>query len=205
MTGKRDMQTMEQKALSRIYGKQRGWAFSRKDFVGLGSISSIDWAFHSLLKKEKIRRVMRGIYDYPKYGKKLGRQLSPDIDQVAQALARKFGWRIQPSGPVSLNILGLSTQVPGTYSYMSDGPNRKYTIGKTALVFRQVALKEMGFKRYESAIIVQALKSLGKANVSEHVILRIREWLDARLYAQVLKDTKTVTGWVYEAIRRICS
>jgi hypothetical protein len=38
--------------------------------------------------------------------------LSPDIDRVAQALARKLGWRILAHGPSVLNLIGLSTQVP---------------------------------------------------------------------------------------------
>jgi hypothetical protein len=42
----------------------------------------------------------------------LQQELSPDFDQVAQAFARKFNWRIQPSGDTALNLLGLSTQVP---------------------------------------------------------------------------------------------
>jgi len=37
--------------------------------------------------------------------------LEADIDKVAKALARKFGWNIQVSGNAALNILGLSTQV----------------------------------------------------------------------------------------------
>ncbi len=59
-----------------------------------------------------IRRVIRGLYDYPAYSKLLKKSLSPDIDQVAHTLARKFGWPIQISGNAALNLVGLSTQVP---------------------------------------------------------------------------------------------
>lgn len=103
---------------------------------------------------------MRGIYAYPPSSELLERELAPDIDQVAQALARKFGWRIEPSGPVAQNLLGLSTQVPSSFVYLSDGPARTYTIGNTRLSFEHTALKDIGFRRRESALIVQALKSL---------------------------------------------
>ena len=53
----------------------------------------------------------RGIYDYPKYSELLKKQLSPDIEQVSRAYARKFNWKIEVSGESALNILGLSTQV----------------------------------------------------------------------------------------------
>ena len=65
---------------------------------------------------------------------------------AAEALARKFRWRIQPGGAAACNLLGLSTQVPARVVYRSDGPDRGYTVGNTALAFEQTALKEAGFQ-----------------------------------------------------------
>lgn len=197
-------QSVEKNVTAKIYGKGRGWAFSQKDFSRLGSRGAVDVALHRLLEKGTIRRVLRGVYDYPRYSELLQQQMSPNIDQVARALARKFGWRIQPSGPAALNSLGLSTQVPGKFVYLSDGPNRTYETGKTKIQFKNTALKESGFKYHESALIVQALKSLGQDRITNDIIAKIRKWLPAMRRDQVLKDTQTVTGWVYAAIRRIC-
>ena len=197
------MYSIKDKTLKRIQGKGVGWVFSQKDFLDLGSRSSIDFAFDDLLKEDKIRRVIRGIYDYPKYSQVLEKYLGPDIDQVAQALSRKFNWRIQPSGSTALNILGLSTQVPGKYIYLSDGPNRDYKVNNISIEFKQTPLKEAGFKSHESGIIVQAIKSLGKDRISDKEIQKIRNWLDPKLNNKVLKDTRTVTGWIYEVIRQI--
>jgi hypothetical protein len=157
-----------------------------------------------LTREGKIRRIGRGLYDYPKYSEFLKQELSPDFDQVAQALARKYNWRIQPTGDAALNLLGLSTQVPGKYTYISDGPNRSYAIGSYKLAFRKTALKEIGFKHRESGIIVQALKSLGKERIAPEVLEKIRENIGTNLCHQILKDTKTVTGWVYDCIKDIC-
>jgi hypothetical protein len=198
------MQSVENNILSKIYGHGRGWAFFQKDFSPLASREAIDLALYRLEKKGTIRRVLRGLYDYPRFSDLLDQQLSPDIDQVACALARKFGWHIQPSGPAALNVMGLSTQVPGRYVYLSDGPVRTYEVGKTELVFESTALKEAGFKLRESALIVQGLKSLGREGITRDTITKIRRWLDPSLRSKVLKDTATVTGWVYEAIRQIC-
>jgi len=188
----------------KIYGMGRGWAFSVIDFSTFGSRSAIDVTLYRLLKKGTIRRVIRGIYDYPAYSKVLQTEMSPDIDQVARAIARKFGWRIQPSGPAALNLLGLSTQVPSRMVYLSDGPNRTYTIGKQTLAFKHSPLKESGFKLRESALIVQALKSLGPQRISPEVVTSIKRQLDPKLHTKVLKDTKTATGWVYGAVKKIC-
>lgn len=197
-------QSIESKIISRIYGRGRGWAFSKKDFARLGSPESLDLALHRLLKKGTIRRVLRGLYDYPKFSELLSQELSPDIHQVAQALSRKFGWHIYPSGPTALNLIGLSTQVPGRTVYLSDGPARSYNVGNTELTFKNTALKETGFKLPESALIVQGLKSLGQNAITPKVIARIRDWLAPELRSKILKDTQTATGWVYDAIRSIC-
>ena len=128
-----------------------------------------------------IRRVIRGIYDYPKFSNLLGQQLSPDLDQVAAALARKFGWHIQVTGPSALNLLGLSTQVPGRIIYASDGPDHAFAIGKQTLEFQHTPLKEAAFKLRESALIVQGLKSLGAEQITPAIICAIRDWLEPRL------------------------
>ena len=173
----------------RIRGSGGGWAFSPRDFLDLGSRPTVDSALHRLERAGSIRRVIRGIYDYPRFSKMLGQQLSPDLDQVATALARKF--------------LRLSTQVPARAVYLSDGPDRVYQIGNTPLVFEHTALKESGTKLKESGLIVQALKSLGDEQITPEIIAKIREWLPKPMRAKVLADTKTVTGWVYSAIQQI--
>jgi hypothetical protein len=147
---------------------------------------------------------MCGIYDSPRFSSLLGRESSPDIDQVARTLARKFGWRIQPSGAAALNLIGLSTQVPGKFVYLSDGPPRSYEIGEATLHFKKAALKESGFKLAESALMVQGIKALGAEHISSEVIEQLRNWLKPSLWAKVLKDTQRATGWVYEVIKKVC-
>lgn len=198
------MQTIEDKIVSRIYGRGRGWAFGANDFSAEFGRSTIDWALSRLVAAGTIRRVCRGVYDYPKFSALLQQELSPDFDQVAQAFARKFNWRIQPAGDAALNLLGISTQVPGRLVYLSDGPNRQYDIGLYTLEFKKSALKDMGFKYRESGLIVQALKALGRERVDDAVIAAIGKQLNDTACKRMLKDTVTATGWVYETIKRIC-
>jgi len=198
------VQSIASKVISRIYGRGRGWAFSSNDFVDEFTRDQVDNALSDLAKNGKIRRVCRGIYDYPKYSILLAQDLSPNFDQVAQAFARKFNWRIQPSGDAVLNLLGLSTQVPGRFIYLSDGPTRKYSIGNYTLEFKKSALKDVGFKYRESGLIVQAIKALGKDRISKSTIENIRKQLDVKRCKQIIKDTKSVTSWIYSYVKQIC-
>jgi hypothetical protein len=197
-------QSTEKQLVARIYGNGRGWAFSSKDFLDLASRNAIDMALIRLTSKSTIRRVIRGIYDYPRYSELLEKEMEPDIHQVARALARKFGWRIQAGGAAAMNLIGLSTQVPSQYVYQSDGPKRSYEIGNTSLNFRHAALKESGFRHDESGLTVAALKTLGEANITDDTIDQVRQWLPDAKRAQVRKDTERVTGWVHDAIKKIC-
>ncbi len=199
------MNSTEDIVLSRIYGNGRGYAFFSSDFIDKCSINNIDKALSSLTKKEKIRRVARGIYDYPKYSELLKKELSPDIEQVARAYARKFNWKIEISGETALNILGLSTQVAGRYIYLSNGPNKSYTLNNGITIeFKKSSLKNIGFKYKESSLIVQALKTLGKDRVDADTVNAIRKQIEPNRFQKILNDTKSSTVWIYETIKKIC-
>lgn len=187
-----------------IAGHGRGWAFSSSDLLGRYSRQQADSLLSELAGQGKIRRVARGMYDYPGYSELLGKTLSPDIDQVARAYARKFKWRIEVAGETALNLLGLSTQLPASYVYLSDGPNRRYDILGQTLEFKKSALKNIGFKYRESTLIVQALKALGKEHVSPAIIGKIRQQIEPGRCEKIRKDAKSATGWIYEVINEIC-
>ena len=193
-----------EKALYFIAGHRRGWAFSSSDLSSIFSRREADDNLKYLAKIGKIRRINRGLYDYPKYSDLLKQELSPDIDQVARAFARKFNWRIEISGDSALNLLGLSTQIVAKHIYLSDGPNRNYDILETTLEFRKSALKEIGFKHKESSLIVQALKALGKDHITPEIIYKIRKQVDSKKYNKILLETKSAKIWIYEAIKQIC-
>lgn len=198
------MQAVDQRILSRIYGRGRGWAFTKTDFIADFGEANIHQALSTLTREGKIRRVCHGVYDYPRYSELLRQPLSPEVDQVAQALARKFNWRIQPSGDAALNLLGLSTQVPGRWVYLSDGPSREYEIGAVTLAFRKSALKDAGFRYRESGLLVHALKALGRERVDSTVIAHLRKWLPPKLRDAVLADTRATTSWIYQIIKEVC-
>ena len=188
-----------------ISGHGRGWAFSSNDLIQKFERQQIDNVLSDLVKAKKIRRVSRGIYDYPKYSELLQKELSPDIEQVARAIGRKFNWRIEISGETALNILNLSTQIQAKYVYLSDGPNKSYKLfNDVEIEFKKSVLKDIGFRYKESSLIVQALKSLGKEYITDEIIEKIKEQIEPKMHERILKDTQSTTVWVYEIIKQIC-
>jgi hypothetical protein len=197
------MQSVENKMVSRIYGQGRGWTFSKNDFMDLGGDDLVRKALSSLESKGTIRRVLRGLYDYPKISTLLNEPMGSNLDQVARALARKSGWRIQPSENTALNLLGLSTQVPAQAVYLSDGPSKMVAIGKRELIFKKRSLKESGFKHRDSELVVQALKALGQDRIDSGLRKKLSGALPAATWKKMIRDTKTAPAWVHEIIRGI--
>ena len=152
-----------------------------------------------------LQRVMRGIYVKPRFSELLNKVVPPRTDDIAKAIARNYGWTIVPCGDTALNMLALSTQVPAVWLYASDGPYKTYEADGMTLKFKHTDNKnELINISYKSALVVQALKTLGKDNVTDKELRGISKLLTEDEKAQMLTEAKRVTAWVYELIRKIC-
>jgi predicted transcriptional regulator of viral defense system len=159
------MQTKHNQIVAMIDQLGPGKVFSAKDFLDIASRTMIDVTLASLAQSGKIRRVRRGLYDMPKINPALGGELSPDIDEAARAIARRQRWKIVPEGAWAANLLGLSTQVPSKISYLTDGPKNEVLIGRRSIHFRHARPKAMSGLEGKFALVVQALRYLGKDGV----------------------------------------
>jgi len=63
----------------RITGAEPGYVFNRKDFQDISSTGSVGQILSRLEKDGIIRRIGRGLFDYPKINPALGGELSPDM------------------------------------------------------------------------------------------------------------------------------
>ena len=120
---------------------------------------------------------------------------------VAHALARKFGWTIVPCGDTALNMLGLSTQVPAVWLYVSDGTYKEYTYGNTVIRFKRTTNKEISKISYKTALVIQALKALGKENITDEIINQIASVTTGK---EKTAEAKYATSWIYDVIKEIC-
>jgi hypothetical protein len=201
---KEKIQPVENKILSRIYGKKRGWVFTPSNFLDLGSRANVGMALKNLCDRGLIRRQARGLYDYPKQHPKLG-ELAPTPDSVAQALAGKDSLRIQPSGAYAANLLGLTEQVPAKVIFLTDGTNRKVRIGNQEITLKQTTPKNMTTAGRVSGLVIQALRYLGKDHVDEAIVDRLGTRLGPDDLRQLVKDIRYAPAWIAAVIRRLAS
>ncbi len=179
-------------------------AFIVSDFLELGNHEAVKKALQRLEKEGKIRRILRGVYDRPEYNERFGIYSAPYIGEVAKALARQYNWNICPSGNYALNLLGLSTQVPAKYVYVSDGPYKTYRIGNTEIEFRHSNKRGISDFSYKTLIIIQALKQMGNENITDEIIQKIRSVLTEEDKETLLSEGKKTNIWIFERIKEIC-
>ena len=197
------MQTKHNQIVARIEQFGPGKAFSAKDFLDVASRTMIDVTLASLAQSGKIRRVRRGLYDMPKINPALGGELSPDIDEAARAIARRQRWKIVPEGAWAANLLGLSTQVPAKIIYLTDGPNNEVLIGRRSIHFKHARPKAMAGLEGKFALVVQALRYLGKDGVGAREIETLRRTLSPTEKRRLVKDTRFGVDWIYEVAKKI--
>lgn len=174
------------------------------DFLDIGEYHAVRKALLRLEDAKKIQKIMRGVYYYPRYSNLIEEYEAPSPGRVAETLARKFGWTIAPCGDTALNQIGLSTQVPAKWSYISNGPYHEFQIGSIAIEFKHRNNRELSGISPKTAVIIQALKAIGKNNVTEEHLRMIRRWLTKEDMEHALKETRQATVWVYDLVKRIC-
>lgn len=165
------------RTLARIQHHGKGWVFVPKDFLDLGDRGAVDVALHRLVLAGRIRRLGRGVYDYPRDHPQLG-LLTASTDDVARAIARSTGEVLVSSDATAANVLGLSTQVPARPVYLTDGSSRNVQMGPAVIRFRRAAPSRMVGRDTKAGLAIRALRFLGKEGVDDHAIARLRAILN---------------------------
>jgi len=195
--------TIVDRVLHVIQKKGRGTVFSSQDFLPRFKRWEIDYALTYLEKEEKIIRILAGLYAFPKYSELLGQYVMPDITMIARAIARKNSWKIFPEGNVALNYLGLSTQVPTKYVYLSSGRHRKYIIGDSELEFKELNNRTITISDKNTNLVVQAIIAMGKTSANTPAFIeklsRCFKYVD---WVRIEKKAKKVAVWVLEVITK---
>lgn len=193
-----------QQIQERINSMPEGTIFVSSDFVDIAGTETVRRNLNRTAQTGKLRRIMKGVYEKPKYSKLLDEYVAADPDAVAKALARSYHWTIAPCGNTALNLLGLSTQVTAVWSYISDGPYKTYEWNSTKLEFKHRTNKEITGLSYTTSLVIQSLKTIGRNNMTPDVIQALTGRLSDSEKQACLKEATESTDWVYDTIREIC-
>jgi hypothetical protein len=166
----------------------------------LGGRDAVDKALSRLTTQQTIRRLARGLYEYPREHTELG-ILSPDIQKIAKALAGKDRMRLQPAGAYATNLLGLSEQVPAKAVFLTDGPSRTVKIGRQEIQLRHTTPRNMAAAGRLSGLLMQAFRHLGREHITRQRIAHLKRTLPATERKQLLKDLALAPTWMHSLFR----
>ena len=188
----------------RILNAPEGTVFVNSDFADIADNNTVKQSINRLNQEGVLRRIIRGVYDKPKFSYLLEEQLAPDPEAVVRALARCFHWTIAPCGDTALNMLGLSTQVTAVWCYISDGPYKSYKWDKTKIEFKHRTNKEITGLSPKTILVIQALKTLGNENVDDKTISVLSRRLNEEEKKLLFEEGTEATHWIYAVIKKIC-
>lgn len=194
------MMSITDKITQRIKHKRRGWVFGPGDFLDVGSRAAVDQVLSRLVKQNMIRRLDRGIYDYPKQSKLFG-TLSPAPDAIARVLAG--GDVIFPSGATAANMLGLSTQVPMKIVYFTNNTSKTRTIGTQRIALKRAKVPLMKRVSDKINLMLQALTYLGNINIDNQVIDSCASLLSDDDIVTLHRVMYKLPGWLADTIHKI--
>ena len=188
----------------RIKKLPAGSVFIPSDFADVAPTAAINMSLSRLENNGVIRRIMRGIYDKPKFSNLLNEWVAVDPGKIAYTIARKNRWSIIPMGDTALNLLHLTTQVPTVWQYVSDGPYKEYSYQNVKISFHRTANKEATKYSYITGLVIQGLRALGKDHVDEKMIQTLNSMLSVKDKQRLMKEAKGTTAWIYNCIKEIC-
>jgi hypothetical protein len=196
------MQSVPATIKKRIQSKGRGFVFAKNQFLDIGSRVAVAKALERLADSGMIRRLTRGLYDYPQKHKEFG-DLPADYKKVALALAGRDGLRIQPTGAYAANLLGLSDQVPARIFFLTDGSNRRIQVGKLTITLKRTTPKNMATADRISGLVFQALRFIGRSYIDDKVVRILRERLSAKHKRTLIADLRYAPAWMEKVVRKL--
>jgi hypothetical protein len=194
------MKSITDQIISRIKRRKPGWVFTPRDFLDVGSRAAVDQVLSRLVKQGIVRRLDRGIYDYPKQSTLLG-TLSPNPDNIARAMAA--GDDVFPSGAMAANMLGLSTQVPAKPFYLTNATTRIRRVAGQTIQLKRARVALLDNIPDHANLALQALSYLGKHNIDDQIIDRCARVLTHKDMMGLHQAMGRIPGWMADTIHKI--
>ncbi|WP_312136348.1 DUF6088 family protein [Brevundimonas sp.] len=185
------MSSLADKIQKRVRAKGRGSVFVPADFLDLGSRANVDQTLSRLVDRNQLRKLARGLYDYPRVSARLG-VLAPTPDKVAKALAADAA--LQTPGAITANQLGLTTQIVAKPIYLTDGPSRSAKIGRQTVTLKHVNRLPAAGK--PAGDVYQALRWLGRDGVTADVVRQLRSQLTSSAKRDLSRIAKQAPAWM---------
>lgn len=192
-------ESIEIQVLGKIKRSPRGMLFFADSFAKITNSKSANKALERLVKSGEIERVTQGIYVRPLIDDYIGK-VFPSIEEIAVSIAKRDRAKIIPTGSYAMYKLGLTTQVPLNIVFYTDTSARKIKIGKQTITFKKASSKNLAFVGRISTLAIQALRTIGKEEVTAEEIKQIKKVLKNENQKNLQHDLLLAPVWIRKLI-----
>ncbi len=155
----------------------KGKPFTNTRFLTFGSRGAVDRALSRLVAEGEIKRLARGVFACPKKNRYVG-DVVPGVLEVVKAIAKNNHETIQVHGAEAARRFKLSTQVPVVPVFHTNGSSRSIQIGNvTVKMVHTSSQRRLQFAGKKTGLALSALWYLGKENVNEEAVSKIKSGL----------------------------
>lgn len=179
----------------------KGIPFTIQSITENASYANARQVLSRLVKTGEVMRATRGLYVRPKEVPYLGKVL-PSSEKVVQAISKQTGEIITPHGAEAVRMLQLSTQVPMRPIYYTSGTSRKIKVGKQIITLKHISPRKQVNPGTVTCTVITALWYLGKHNMNEIVVKKIKEQLSEKQFSDLLKHTNKMPVWMINAFKQ---
>ncbi|MCF0181987.1 MAG: hypothetical protein HUK11_07025 [Muribaculaceae bacterium] len=181
--------------------------FFISDFAALGSTETVRKALKDASDLGMLEHIAHGIYVKP-MNSRFGKVPVP-LETVAIEIAARDNVQILPTGMTAANILGVSTQIPMTVSFITTGSSRIINVGNRKISFRHAAPRNFSYEGATIPLIVQAFRELTQEHVGEQEISAVAKYMgkasDKKSFsADVLKSPMWIQKILKPIIKKHC-
>lgn len=192
--------TVEHKIKSKLVRARYGAVF----FVSTFPQYNVEYVTKLLAQFEKeglITRIAKGIYVKAK--KTRFGVVYPSAYELVTEIAKRDKAIVFPTGETAANRLGFSTQVPMNVCFITSGTPRKLKLGNRTVTLKHGAPRNFAYKGKLMPELVQALRSIGEANMTEAVENRIAQLLSETQETETIEhDLLLAPVWVRQIVKR---
>lgn len=199
---KKHADSIDAAVLDRIRSGVKDRVWMPVDFLDLGSRAAVDKALSRNCRSGLLRRAGRGLYHRPRHHSTLG-DLGPSYEGWQDLLRRKANGEIFLTGAHAANALGLSDQVPMKPWYNTTGRNLRIRHGKARTVLRHISPRFVSTRNPKSALVILALRWLGRRSVDDAVVAKLRRNLSAVDRVALPADAHCAPAWIADIFRQV--
>ena len=194
------MNTLAKTILEHTEGLPEGAPFCAKELLHLGSRAAVDQALSRLVKRGQLMRVSRGVYVRPvesRFGKR-----APSAAQVVEHIAHITGEAIVPHGAAVANKLGLTTQVPVRFVFLTSGRNRKLKLGSQVVELRHAPRWQFAVGNQPSGEVLRAVAWLGPEQAGA-ALRALKRKLSASELQAIAAARSVLPAWLAKQVSEV--